>query len=588
MAARIRDSMSGVLARYIRLVCALLRQSGIVLSPRRAVMLLRNIAGVHAARLLASPDADPSLSAFLALRHSLPQRATGHPVKELHLISAHKEAWKAAGAADDSPIHLLMAEPDPLRRALFAARCDTLGKREFSTVAADCLAALPPGARHALAAELFESGAAGRLIAAVAEQAAEWYAVTATPQDINETVQANGPRHRVWKHVVALPGGARQELARYRRRHQPADRAVRKQRTRRRGRRGPGARRLAERAADHRGGTLMERATLVAQHVGAAPHHHLSQGAAQPSPADGVSLARRRMEPARRSGAARRDTVGRHARRSGTGTAPPPQPSTPPRFPYPHAALSEAVRQTHRTRFGLPDHLRRAGEIVRRASICATRNPTWPTCAAAASCCCSFPKRRHVMTESPLAERILDAFPSGNYGLLALLRLLDIVETAEVDTAAVECTALPRLRINPEFVERHAETPERLLMLVMHELHHVLLGHTRLFPRLTAGGQPHLRRRHQRPALPHVPGRRSTRRSSPATTATTAYPECLLRPAAGWTPLAPVPVPPALEGSGMARVRQVYRALYSETGANYQELYDALRSVVAAGAGMCR
>jgi MoxR-like ATPase len=203
LAARIRESMSSVLARYIRLVCVLLRQSGIVLSPRRAVMLLRNIAGVHAARVLAHPDADPSLSTITALRHSLPQRATGHPVQEVHLISAHKEAWKAAGAAFDSPIHLLMTEPDPLRRALFAARCETIGKREFSTVAADCLSALPAGARHALAAELFESGAAGKLIAAVAEQAAEWYAVTATPQDINESVQANGPRHCVWKHVVA-------------------------------------------------------------------------------------------------------------------------------------------------------------------------------------------------------------------------------------------------------------------------------------------------------------------------------------------------------------------------------------------------
>jgi hypothetical protein len=39
---------------------------------------------------------------------------------------------------------------------------------------------------------------------------------------------------------------------------------------------------------------------------------------------------------------------------------------------------------------------------------------------------------------------------------------------------------MPRLLINPQFVEAHAATPERLLMLVMHELHHVLLGHTRL------------------------------------------------------------------------------------------------------------
>ncbi|MEI6136277.1 MAG: hypothetical protein WCQ48_02520, partial [Chloroflexota bacterium] len=38
---------------------------------------------------------------------------------------------------------------------------------------------------------------------------------------------------------------------------------------------------------------------------------------------------------------------------------------------------------------------------------------------------------------TPLAERILDAFPSGSYALSGLLRLLDIVETTSVPTAAV-------------------------------------------------------------------------------------------------------------------------------------------------------
>jgi len=97
-----------------------------------------------------------------------------------------------------------MAEPDPLHRALAAVRCASLGKREFSTVVSDCLAALAPGARTALAAHLFESGAAGRLVAAVDEQAATWCAVTATPQSLNETVHAGGPRHRVWKEVLSL------------------------------------------------------------------------------------------------------------------------------------------------------------------------------------------------------------------------------------------------------------------------------------------------------------------------------------------------------------------------------------------------
>jgi hypothetical protein len=204
MAAQIRNSLSEVLARYVRIVCALLRQANLALSPRRAVMLLRNVAGVHAARLLDAADAEPAGSAFLALRHSLPQRATGEAVNETSVLAAHKEAWKSAGVPENSPMHFLMAEPDPLRRALGAVRCASLGKREFSTVVSDCLAALAPGTRHALAAYLFESDAAGRLVAAVAEQAAEWCAVTATPQSLNETVHGGGPRHRVWKQILSL------------------------------------------------------------------------------------------------------------------------------------------------------------------------------------------------------------------------------------------------------------------------------------------------------------------------------------------------------------------------------------------------
>ena len=70
----------------------------------------------------------------------------------------------------------------------------------------------------------------------------------------------------------------------------------------------------------------------------------------------------------------------------------------------------------------------------------------------------------------PLAERILDSFPSGAYALAGLLRLMDVVESTAVPTAAVGCCVQPRLLINPHFVDEHAATPEKLLMLVMHEL----------------------------------------------------------------------------------------------------------------------
>jgi hypothetical protein len=189
------------------------------------------------------------------------------------------------------------------------------------------------------------------------------------------------------------------------------------------------------------------------------------------------------------------------------------------------------------------------------------------------------------MNAISIAERILDVFPSGSYGLLALLRLLDIVETAEVDTAAVECTSMPRLLINPQFVDAHAATPERLLMLVMHELHHVLLGHTRLFPRATHADNVIFDAVINALLCRMFPKREHTSFFTDFYS-DAHFPECLLRPPAGWQPSFPAPVPPALEGEAMAHVQTVYRALYSETGANYQELYDALRRVLPALGGI--
>jgi hypothetical protein len=183
------------------------------------------------------------------------------------------------------------------------------------------------------------------------------------------------------------------------------------------------------------------------------------------------------------------------------------------------------------------------------------------------------------MNSVPIVERILDAFPSGSYGLLALLRLLDIVETTEVDTASVECTSMPRLLINPKFVDAHAATPERLLMLVMHELHHVLLGHTRLFPRVTPADNVIFDAVINALLCRMFPKREHTSFFT-GLYSDAHFPECLLRPPVGWKPSSLAAVPPALQAKDLRGVQTVYRALYSETGANYQELYEALRSVV--------
>jgi len=84
-----------------------------------------------------------------------------------------------------------------------------------------------------------------------------------------------------------------------------------------------------------------------------------------------------------------------------------------------------------------------------------------------------------------LVRRVLDVVPARSHALSALLQLFRVEASEDVPTACVSCERRPVLRVNPRFVDAHCRTDAHLFVLVMHELHHVLLGHTRLFPRVT-------------------------------------------------------------------------------------------------------
>ena len=186
-----------------------------------------------------------------------------------------------------------------------------------------------------------------------------------------------------------------------------------------------------------------------------------------------------------------------------------------------------------------------------------------------------------------VADRILDCFPGGTYALTALLRLLDIVESDEVPTAAVECREQPRLLVNPGFVAQHAETPEKLLMLVMHELHHVLLGHTTLFPTITPVQNFVFDAVINGIICRMFPEERYTSILTGFYDAG-KFPECLLRPPPGWPVPARRPVPaqrpaptaalvaPASVPVAPASALALWKALYSDGGATYKEVFDIL------------
>ena len=178
-----------------------------------------------------------------------------------------------------------------------------------------------------------------------------------------------------------------------------------------------------------------------------------------------------------------------------------------------------------------------------------------------------------------LLASVLDLTSAAPLALSAFVSVSAVQWSDDVGTVCIECAHRPRLLLNPRFVAEHCSTPERLAMLLLHELSHISLGHTRLFPRPTpvhnvafdalinarlvhlleaTGVDP-------RPYAALFEGLYDARET----------PEFILRPPPGW--------PHADRGAGEglpARLRAVHERLYDRElfgGVTYTEILLALR-----------
>lgn len=202
--AVVSQSMSTAVASYVRVLTALLAQADIVLSPRRAAMLYRNILAVMACASLVSPGLSASEAALLAVSCALPQCAQGVAVAEIKLLAAHKEAWRMSAIAADDPLRAILCTTEAAQRLQLAVAATQLNKVVFSQLVGDVLAQLPCGSREAAAVYLFETGAIGRLNAAVATQAADLYRDLITTPVFSETMHAAHSRFKTWGKVKDL------------------------------------------------------------------------------------------------------------------------------------------------------------------------------------------------------------------------------------------------------------------------------------------------------------------------------------------------------------------------------------------------
>jgi MoxR-like ATPase len=197
----LRETMGEAVAVYVRTMVALLAQADIALSPRRAGMLLRTILAVHAASLAVDPGANASDSTLVAVRNGLPQRAQGIGISETKILAAHRAAWRLAGVRPSDPLRAILTTANPVERVRLAVAAPKLRKGDFSDIIADAIARLGPGAREAVIVHLFETGAVGRLNAAIADQAGEIYRDVATPLNFSELQHARNPRFETWKRI---------------------------------------------------------------------------------------------------------------------------------------------------------------------------------------------------------------------------------------------------------------------------------------------------------------------------------------------------------------------------------------------------
>lgn len=175
-----------------------------------------------------------------------------------------------------------------------------------------------------------------------------------------------------------------------------------------------------------------------------------------------------------------------------------------------------------------------------------------------------------------LRERIWNTFPVAQPAFAKLLSLLEIEASRETATASITLGARSRMRINPDFVAAHCADDQSLVMLVLHELHHVVLGHTRLWDRSTPAMNIAFDAVINAQLCQLFPGSEWTKLFR-GSYDPHELPWALLRPPENWG----TPIPTWLPGS----LGTLHRRLYTDTSVSYEELFHLLAETLKSGSG---
>jgi hypothetical protein len=160
------------------------------------------------------------------------------------------------------------------------------------------------------------------------------------------------------------------------------------------------------------------------------------------------------------------------------------------------------------------------------------------------------------------------------YGLEKMLSLMDIEESTDIKTACVPIGGRPKIIVNPEYVAKNCDTDQKLFMLIQHELHHLLLGHTRLFKRTTL--------QHNIAFDAIINSMLCRSQPEPEWTAlfrdsysVTRFPECLLRPPKGF------PREPSFPTGMPENIQSILHTLYYSNEGTFFDVFDLLVKIVS-------
>ena len=166
--------------------------------------------------------------------------------------------------------------------------------------------------------------------------------------------------------------------------------------------------------------------------------------------------------------------------------------------------------------------------------------------------------------EEQIKCRLYSLLPVGSLHMMGFLKILRIrfVED-ETNSAAITCTTRPELLLNKQFIQNHCQSDEHLLMLLMHELYHVILGHTRMFERHSIIDNIAFDAVINAILCRSFPGEEYVSFFT-SVNDETAFPGCLLRPKGPKTPKRFVPLLDRLYQSDTGTYYEVYENLSNE------------------------